>query len=401
LSNNRPQVYLEGVYGNEDIDGNISASAFNADTDPDSRTYQGFESGNCVNNIRLEDVLPNLRGAFDIDCAYDECPLAGNEFFHISNVTLFGNFGFEGINNSTSYDGYSIYSSDSPVNLSVFGSYSLFADNISDEKSAWKAWIDYNQDGNFDDAELILDQPDRSSAFMQFTLPEDAVKGETIMRVTLTVPPECENNNNQYEEIEDYVIFICDDADQDGVCDVEDCDDSNPDIPSFAGESCDDGNPNTTDDFIQIDRCTCAGFYPCVPFRELSGTINSGIFFVQDYIHAEGQISAGSTVIFGAGNHIDLLPGFDAKGNTGTDFNAFTQDICPVNKQETDDKQIAIRNYPNPFTEQTTIEFELSKDTPVSLHSATFDGSNYPVGMYYYTIQAGEYIGTQKMVLIK
>jgi len=34
-------------------------------------------------------------------------------------------------------------------------------------------------------------------------------------------------------------------------------------------------------------------------------------------------------------------------------------------------------------------------------HHITFDGNNYPAGMYYYTIQAGEYIGTQKMILIR
>jgi len=35
------------------------------------------------------------------------------------------------------------------------------------------------------------------------------------------------------------------------------------------------------------------------------------------------------------------------------------------------------------------------------IHHVTFDGNNYPAGMYYYTIQAGEYVGTQKMTLIK
>jgi len=34
-------------------------------------------------------------------------------------------------------------------------------------------------------------------------------------------------------------------------------------------------------------------------------------------------------------------------------------------------------------------------------HLSAFDGSNYPAGIYYYTIQAGEYVGTQKMTLVK
>jgi len=48
------------------------------------------------------------------------------------------------------------------------------------------------------------------------------------------------------------------------------------------------------------------------------------------------------------------------------------------------------RNYPNPFTEQTMIE-----------HEVTFDGKNHPPGAYYYTIRAGDFFGTQKMVLVK
>jgi len=83
-----------------------------------------------------------------------------------------------------------------------------------------------------------------------------------------------------------------------------------------------------------------------------------------------------------------------------------------------------IHNYPNPFNTQTTIEFTLTQDTSVTLfvsdvtgkkisvllnneqringtHQVIFDGSNYPAGMYYYTIQMGSTITTQKMTLLK
>jgi len=85
---------------------------------------------------------------------------------------------------------------------------------------------------------------------------------------------------------------------------------------------------------------------------------------------------------------------------------------------------IDTHNYPNPFADHTTIEYTLVKDSPVTLmvydaagrqvavlhnnetktagtHSTTFEGNLYPAGVYYYTIQAGEYFGTQKMVLMK
>jgi len=131
-------------------------------------------------------------------------------------------------------------------------------------------------------------------------------------------------------------------------------------------------------------------------------------------------------VTFQAGNLVHLLPGFVATAGTSSKFHALI-DECSTSapKEETAiTEQLAIRNYPNPFTGQTTIEFTLTEDTPVTLwvtdamgrkiavlkdsestlagtHEVNFDGSNYAAGMYYYTIQAGEYTGTQKMILIK
>ena len=49
------------------------------------------------------------------------------------------------------------------------------------------------------------------------------------------------------------------DADEDGICAAEDCDDNDPNLPTTAGTSCDDGDANTSDDVIQADGCTCAG----------------------------------------------------------------------------------------------------------------------------------------------
>ncbi|MFK7807845.1 MAG: CotH kinase family protein [Saprospiraceae bacterium] len=51
----------------------------------------------------------------------------------------------------------------------------------------------------------------------------------------------------------------CDDADNDGICVQNDCDDNDPSIPAAAGTPCNDGNSSTTNDVIQSDGCTCAG----------------------------------------------------------------------------------------------------------------------------------------------
>ena len=52
---------------------------------------------------------------------------------------------------------------------------------------------------------------------------------------------------------------LCVDADNDGVCADEDCDDNDPFLPTIPGSICDDGDPNTTGDVYLADGCTCAG----------------------------------------------------------------------------------------------------------------------------------------------
>ncbi len=74
----------------------------------------------------------------------------------------------------------------------------------------------------------------------------------------------------------------CTDNDNDGVCQADDCDDSNASIPAPVGSSCNDGNPNTNNDVIQGDGCTCAGTPvgggTCddITYSGGSGTINIG-----------------------------------------------------------------------------------------------------------------------------
>lgn len=82
------------------------------------------------------------------------------------------------------------------------------------------------------------------------------------------------------------------------------------------------------------------------------------------------------------------------------------------------------QNYPNPFNPTTTINFTIPTDmSNVKLvvysilgkkvrtlinrrlqsgkHSVTFDGKNLPSGIYFYTLNAGKYVKSRKMILIK
>jgi len=81
------------------------------------------------------------------------------------------------------------------------------------------------------------------------------------------------------------------------------------------------------------------------------------------------------------------------------------------------------QNYPNPFNPSTTIVFELPRISQVTLtvydllgrevsvlvnegmsaghHEATFDASSLSSGVYFYRLQAGDFVSTKKMVVLK
>ena len=89
----------------------------------------------------------------------------------------------------------------------------------------------------------------------------------------------------------------------------------------------------------------------------------------------------------------------------------------------TPDKYTLYQNYPNPFNPNTNIKFDIQKTSPIKLviydalgrevatlvneelkagsYQVSWDGSNYTSGVYFYTLQAGDYIETKKMLLLK
>jgi len=82
-----------------------------------------------------------------------------------------------------------------------------------------------------------------------------------------------------------------------------------------------------------------------------------------------------------------------------------------------------IQNYPNPFNPNTRIRFDLPKNVNVKLtiydmlgreietivnehlnagrYEVVFDASKYTSGVYYYRLNAGEFVETKKMILVK
>ncbi|MEK9136232.1 MAG: YCF48-related protein, partial [Bacteroidota bacterium] len=84
---------------------------------------------------------------------------------------------------------------------------------------------------------------------------------------------------------------------------------------------------------------------------------------------------------------------------------------------------LLLQNYPNPFNPSTTIQFSLAKSGHVSLkvfnvlgeevavlideelmagnHTVSWDASKVASGMYFYRMNAGDYVETRKLLLIK
>ncbi|MEZ4930700.1 MAG: hypothetical protein R2788_01040 [Saprospiraceae bacterium] len=64
----------------------------------------------------------------------------------------------------------------------------------------------------------------------------------------------------------------CPDADNDGTCDVDDCQPNDPFYPTAPGTPCNDGNPNTTNDVVTANGCGCQGTPVGCPDADNDGT---------------------------------------------------------------------------------------------------------------------------------
>jgi len=130
-----------------------------------------------------------------------------------------------------------------------------------------------------------------------------------------------------------------------------------------------------------------------------------------------------------ANNYVCLAPGFMADAQNNLAFLANVGYCIPQSNplrlgDNIIQSDLSVSIYPNPFSKQTTIEFEVDKENEVSIfvtdilgksvgtvankskkqagkHHLTFDGSNLPVGIYYCTIKAGDKIKTQKLIITK
>ena len=181
----------------------------------------------------------------------------------------------------------------------------------------------------------------------------------------------------------------------------------------------------------------------CPQNQTIVSTFPSGSnleFEVSNTITASNDINSGANVEYDAGVRVRLIPGFHAK--SGSTFRAFI-DGCggampdgqhnnEVDKEETNfaekkststlNQSFTLNTFPNPFSDQTTIAYNLPQDAEVTLvltnltgktvkiieqstnklageHNLILDGSNMENGIYYLTIYTGDALKTQKLIL--
>ena len=126
---------------------------------------------------------------------------------------------------------------------------------------------------------------------------EGLVPGNKGVKIWMYGP----NGTSCFKEfVIEVVGFVCNDDDNDNLCNIQDCAPDNNNLPTVPGTPCDDGDDNTLRDLILIDGCTCAGVVACpaddgsesrslaITLKNATGTINP--VFVTGTIEGENDL---------------------------------------------------------------------------------------------------------------
>ncbi|MEJ2617082.1 MAG: T9SS type A sorting domain-containing protein [Ignavibacteriaceae bacterium] len=139
---------------------------------------------------------------------------------------------------------------------------------------------------------------------------------------------------------------------------------------------------------------------------------------VNTHTNLSGYLANKGTFVDSYGNSI-TLPYYD-----GINHFYYSRFITGIKKDKSNIKTFTLsQNYPNPFNPTTTINYSIPKVGFVTLkvydilgreivslvndekqpgeYSVKFDGTGFSSGIYFYKLQAGEFISTKKFILMK
>jgi len=136
--------------------------------------------------------------------------------------------------------------------------------------------------------------------------------------------------------------------------------------------------------------------------------------------------SIGWDTIYSCGLSLvwDSIPDFRDRWNFGPKFPVKILSVSDVNEKANQPNEFMLyQNYPNPFNPSTKIQYRLSESSKVLLkvydlmgnevstlvndvnsagdYEISFDAVGLPSGLYFYSLSAGSFIETKKMLLLK
>jgi len=214
-------------------------------------------------------------------------------------------------------DGYDDFTSISTT-LKPGNSYTLSVTISPDANEYISAWIDWNDDGDFDDSgeeyTLATNTSNSGPHSVTINVPSSAVDISTRLRVSLKwngTPSSDETFS--YGEVEDYTINTYTDTDGDGVADITDIDDDGDGITDAveAGVSC-----NTTEVYYGGDN----GHMYKINFGDKTETLMTTSPYTSGYINALASNPDASVVYYGDGTTVYYY-------DPGTNTHGIVQDL--------------------------------------------------------------------------
>jgi len=165
------------------------------------------------------------------------------------------------------------------------------------------------------------------------------------------------------------------------------------------------------------------GDIECLRIREMSKTISSSTFNGVPFSDPDTTIEVSYLWLSRA--HLQTFMVDSIDGGMGNVSMMLSGEVTSIKESYTaiPDKFVLKQNYPNPFNPSTTINYSIPIDGNVTLtvydimgsevtvldrgfksagsYTSNFDASNLTSGIYFYRLQAGNFVESKKMILMK